>query len=194
MVSPNHINYWNYLETVQADRNREALQKEMNRSNIDLNKTQAIVNAAITHKLGAEYYKTKAETSSVLANIGFKERETTVKEKELLFKINSFAENLKKEYYDIDINKEVAKEKLKFAYEELAQELGIHTDKMNLEQQKLFKSYVDTAADLVGTILTNKSKEKVAEDKNEADKGLDGGDIAKIVSTLVGLAKFIPVA
>lgn len=195
MASANHINYWNYLETVTANRNKEALQGALNESTIDLNKTQEVVNAALTNKLGADTAQGYANAQSTLANIGFSARKTAVMERDLAFQIDKFAKQLQLDTQKAVWDKAFKVESIKFDYAKLAQDLGIHTDKMTQAQAELFQKYVAEANDLIQTIISTKQKAVAAEDSNETEKSKQAswsaGDISKLVSTIVGLLKFI---
>lgn len=117
MVSANHVNYWNYLESVTANRNKEKLTSEglglqqqeigLKAKDLDLkkamNESQMKVNVATESKF-------LADAISTLENIGFSERSTRVKEKELDFQVNKWADQfgldkskLKKDLLGLDI-------------------------------------------------------------------------------------------
>lgn len=105
MVSSNHVNYWNYLETVTADRNKEAIQRELNTTTQAVNLAQAeklvsdkklseglaLKALADTDLSKANRDQSLAMAKSILANIDFSERLTTNKEGELKFQIGKLA-------------------------------------------------------------------------------------------------------
>lgn len=99
MASANHVNYWNYLENVTANRNREKLtseglglqKEEIGLKSRDLDLKEILNNSQIRVNSASES-KFLTEAISVLSNIGFSERMTKVKEKELDFNVNKWAD------------------------------------------------------------------------------------------------------
>lgn len=151
MVSPNHINYWNYLETVTANRNKEAIQREGQDSQIALNETQKRLNIASTNKLGADIQTALAQAKSILANIDFTKRLTVVKERELKLNLDRWAQE-----FGINADKLAVYQG----------ELNLAIDKMNQDKEMKAKdrelAYVKIVADFFGGIFGNSVKAGVA--------------------------------
>jgi len=164
MASSNHINYWNYLETVTADRNKEALQRQGYDIQSELNKTVQNVNVAQASKLVSDKklseglaLKAQADTEtalamakSIVANIDFTGRMTTNKEEELKFQIRKFG----KEFGISEKEIKVKQDLLQNAIDKLAQDKEIATADREKEYLKIFAglmgSIVGAAAKLGG--------------------------------------------
>lgn len=152
MASSNHISYWNYLENVTANRNKEkltaeglGLQKELNTSQISVNEVQKLRSYAEMEKMKSEIARIEADAKSILENIDFTRRLTANKEAELKFFIEKTGKELGLKDRDIKNQENL--------YEAKRQELSLRKDIADLDRAFLEKKmWVETIGELVGLV------------------------------------------
>lgn len=154
MVSPNHINYWNYLETVTANRNKEAISRLGTESQVKLNTAQEPVYAATVNKIVADTALSRANTQSTLANIDFSQRMTNNAEADLKFQIEKFA----KEYILNEADTKTRQDNIKLGYDKMIQDLGITDKNRNAQVTGIWvgvlNALIGAGAKIVGTMLS----------------------------------------
>lgn len=186
MVSPNHISYWQYLEDVKANRNREKETSYHNRvtegfegsktnSIVSLNKTQELVNMAnilktkadtevsyaMADKIAADTIVSQTMVSKLKQDIAESRTNQVVNLKNLELNQNKLKfdmDKFAKEYILSEKDVKIREGNLNLGIAKLQQELQIHTDKMGVEDRKLFQGYVEMLKDLVKQKTINETK------------------------------------
>lgn len=174
MASANHINYWNYLENVTANRNREQEMSTHNRivEGLDTRKTMAQVSLNASQELlnAASTLKVKADTAVSYANVAKIAADTIVSKVQadklnqdiiasqynVVFQNRSLnlraqeiaigVEQFAKKYLLDERDVATREGNLELGIAKLEQELGIHRDKMNQQElDRMQKFYLDTS-------------------------------------------------
>lgn len=208
MASTNHVNYWNYLENVTANRNRETENTRHNtttegiglmtaKSGVALNATQELVNKAQAIKLGADTKVSLAQADKIaadrlvsLATIGKIKQDIVASKANVEFQRGTLALNNKELLFDME---KFAKEyildakdaetragNLKLGIAKLEQEFDIHEDKMSQADKDRYQRYI---SELNKTVIA--AGNIVSTTVNQQTK--NATDIAK---SLIGLIDF----
>lgn len=170
MASSNHVNYWNYLENVTQNRNREYENTRHNtategiglltaRSGASLNLTQELVNKAQAIKLGADTKVSEASAQKIAAD-RLVSLATVNKIKQdivasvanieyqrgtLLLQDRALVQDMEKfaqKYILDELDTSTRAGNLRLGVAKLEQELDIHVDKMNQADKDRFQKYI----------------------------------------------------